>query len=158
MRSQPNPPPSHCPPHYRLNRASPVGIQDYASPPSDGARGSDASVDRSSSEVSEPPRARLPNGNMECKHICQNKPKCRHGCCRDGIESPVTLKRRRVELQRRNQQRIGEFFEERLRRGNTNLQTKTGARFRSPYDARVRVNTTKNGEGNHNQFKAVRIN
>lgn len=28
-----------------------------------------------------------PDGNYECNHLCKNKTKCRHFCCRDGIPS-----------------------------------------------------------------------
>ncbi|KAI0333545.1 P-loop containing nucleoside triphosphate hydrolase protein [Cubamyces sp. BRFM 1775] len=39
----------------------------------------------------------LANGNYECNHTCKDKTKCRHLCCRDGLEKPPPMTKKRIE-------------------------------------------------------------
>ena len=32
--------------------------------------------------------ARLPNGRYKCKHFCKDKTRCKHLCCREGLDEP----------------------------------------------------------------------
>jgi hypothetical protein len=34
------------------------------------------------------PPARLPNGRYQCRHACKDKSKCKHMCCREGLDLP----------------------------------------------------------------------
>lgn len=54
-------------------------------------------IDLCGPEVGEPEtNEQLPNGNYVCRHRCGDKKKCKHFCCRDGLEKPPkSLKRKR---------------------------------------------------------------
>ncbi|KAF8467614.1 Sec63 Brl domain-containing protein [Kalaharituber pfeilii] len=46
-------------------------------------------------EAAEEP-VQLPNGNWACKHKCGDKTKCKHICCREGLEKPPKIAKRKV--------------------------------------------------------------
>ncbi|THH28500.1 hypothetical protein EUX98_g5688 [Antrodiella citrinella] len=40
---------------------------------------------------------RLANGKFACNHLCKDKTKCKHLCCREGLDRPPPWTKRRVE-------------------------------------------------------------
>jgi hypothetical protein len=38
---------------------------------------------------------KLPNGRYQCKHVCKDKTKCKHMCCRDGLDEPPKESRKK---------------------------------------------------------------
>ncbi|KAF7337997.1 ATP-dependent DNA helicase MER3 [Mycena venus] len=47
---------------------------------------------------SSPPKPKkLPNGNYNCNHLCKDKTKCRHLCCREGLAELPKQPKKRVE-------------------------------------------------------------
>ncbi|KAM5532095.1 hypothetical protein V8D89_014259 [Ganoderma adspersum] len=43
------------------------------------------------------PSRQLANGNFECNHTCKDKTRCRHLCCRDGLQKPPPMTKKRLE-------------------------------------------------------------
>ncbi|KAF2857666.1 hypothetical protein K470DRAFT_266674 [Piedraia hortae CBS 480.64] len=47
--------------------------------------------------TSEQPAAKkLPNGKWACNHVCKDKTKCKHLCCREGLDKPPRPKKKNV--------------------------------------------------------------
>ncbi|EPS99015.1 hypothetical protein FOMPIDRAFT_1031123 [Fomitopsis schrenkii] len=40
---------------------------------------------------------RRPDGKYECNHLCKDKTKCRHFCCKEGLDKPPPMSKKRVE-------------------------------------------------------------
>jgi hypothetical protein len=41
--------------------------------------------------------ARLPNGRYQCRHACKDKSKCKHMCCREGLDLPPKDSKKRAK-------------------------------------------------------------
>ncbi|KAF4576318.1 Sec63 [Pleurotus pulmonarius] len=48
-------------------------------------------------KIPDTPPKKLPNG--KCNHTCKDKSKCRHLCCREGMDDPPNLKKRKAPEQ-----------------------------------------------------------
>ncbi|KAJ8700486.1 ATP-dependent DNA helicase MER3 [Pleurotus ostreatus] len=53
----------------------------------------------SPSKAPDTPPKKMPNGKYQCNHTCKDKSKCRHLCCREGMEEPPNLKKRKAPEQ-----------------------------------------------------------
>ncbi|KAL0946540.1 hypothetical protein HGRIS_012747 [Hohenbuehelia grisea] len=86
-----------------------ITVTDLTKPRKDAQRANPANkqeVDEADSNVWTTDKAtKLSNGKYACNHPCKDKTKCRHLCCREGLDDPPNTKRRKAGSQQLSQER-----------------------------------------------------